>query len=155
MKKGISAILILALLLSLCACGGNAGNEPTQEPLRLATVDDPEEDIILTNGAYAVAHLRDNLKFPDTLEVHSITTKTAAGAYFYLISYSAENSLGQRVQDTICIRFSANKIGKLAWTNKDIETESEEAMEWFELYKGAEASEMDLEIVMALLELID
>ena len=38
MKKLISLIMILAVLLSLCACGGQTSVDPTNEPTAEPTV---------------------------------------------------------------------------------------------------------------------
>ena len=42
MKKLISLLMILAVLLSMCACGGQTSNEPTNEPTAEPTVEATE-----------------------------------------------------------------------------------------------------------------
>ena len=90
MKRYFALILAFVLCLSMCACGGGNGasEAPTEEVLRLATPEDSEEDIILTNAAYAVSYLSSILKNPHSIEVYSVKTKFAGGAYFYLIKGS-------------------------------------------------------------------
>ena len=66
MKKFIALLLAAIMCLSLCACGGNntapETEAPTEPELRLATTDDTEEEIVLTNAAYAVSYLSSFLK---------------------------------------------------------------------------------------------
>lgn len=163
MKKIISLLLALVMCLSLCACGGgnNSTTEeptqtPTEEELRLATENDAEEDIVLTNAAYAVAYLGSFLKNPHSMEVYSIKTKTVAGSYFYVINYSAENNVGGRIEDTCCIRYSQNKVGVLSTNGAGLSFEdaSEEAKELYDKFVGAEETKLDVDTVMALYALI-
>lgn len=158
MKRYFALILAFVLCLSMCACGGGNGasEAPTEEVLRLATPEDSEEDIILTNAAYAVSYLSSILKNPHSIEVYSVKTKFAGGAYFYLINYSAENNFGGRVENTCCISLIQKKIGVPAtyFLTMNFEDASDKAKEAYDTFIGAEESKLDVDKVMALYSLI-
>ena len=160
MKKFIALLLAAIMCLSICACGGNntapETEAPTEAELRLATTDDTEEEIVLTNAAYAVSYLSSFLKNPHSIEVYSIKSKTTSGSYFYVINYSAENNVGGRIEDTCCIRYSQNKIGVLSTNGAGMSFEdaSEDALELYNKFVGAEETKLDVDTVMALFALI-
>ena len=150
MKKLISVLLCLAMSFSLVACGGSSNPQDEKETLTtLASVDDIEDNQILSGAAVAINVLKTNLKNPHSLEIFSLECKTdaMAGAYFYEINYSAENDLGGKVEDYFYISVETAKFDySLAQFEKDGESETEK------IYKnrGTNVISVDIEKAMRL-----
>lgn len=150
MKKIVSVLLCLAMAFSLVACGVSSNPKDKKEPLTaLASVDDTEDNQILSGAAVAINVLKKNLKNPHSLEIFSLKCKTDAmvGAYFYEINYSAENNLGGKVEDYFYISVETAKFDySLAQFERDGESETEK------IYKnrGTNVISVDIEKAMSL-----
>ena len=104
MKKALSLILVLALCLPLCACGGGNDVPETTETTETTTVPSVTEYVPLEVelcAQYAVDTLKYNLKKPDSLVVHDLFGVETDDSCIIAIQYSAENSFGDVITDNL------------------------------------------------------
>lgn len=115
MKKPLLIVLTLAMLLSLCACGGGNENESSGISTENGTNDISTENETNSKDSKSrevlglevcIDLLKDNLKNPSSLEIHNVRCvphDKAIAIYYYEIDYSAENSFGGATRDTIYV----------------------------------------------------
>lgn len=99
MKRMLSALLILAVLCTLCACGDNSAHT-TDDSTQLTdstTLDDNHKSLVF---AYIEDTIKATLKNPNSLIINSISEKVAPvtddeySYYIVDVDYSAQNGFG-------------------------------------------------------------
>lgn len=115
MKKLISLLLALLLVLSLAACGGSSAPTPTPEPTPVPTpvpTPKPKVPTDAEQGAILCCkYIKRNLKDPDSFQIRSIKAVQGdeKGTHWeYKIEYSAKNSFGGNVVDTMYMKSDKN-----------------------------------------------
>lgn len=88
MKKLLTVMLMMALSLSLVACGG--GNDSKE-----ANPKESEYQEIESCAKYAVGKLKDTLENPDSLVVEDLSGAESEGTYFFTMGYRAEDEYGE------------------------------------------------------------
>lgn len=126
MKRMLSALLILALLFTLCACGDNSAdttNDSTQQTDSATLEDNPESPVF----AYIEDTIKATLKNPNSLIINSISETVepiANDEYSYhivAIDYSAQNGFGGYNREQEMYYAKCSNIGKAVSIISDVE----------------------------------
>ena len=126
MKRMLSALLILALLFTLCACGGNSANttdDSTQQTDSTPLDDNPKSPVF----AYIEDTIKATLKNPNSLIINSISEKVdpiTDDEYSYYIvdvDYSAQNGFGGYNREQKVYYAKCSNDGKAVSIISDVE----------------------------------
>lgn len=126
MKRMLSALLILALLFTLCACGDNSADttdDSTQQTDSTTSDDNPQSPVF----AYIEDTIKATLKNPNSLIINSISETVepiADDEYSYhivAIDYSAQNGFGGYNREQEMYYAKCSNIGKAVSIISDVE----------------------------------
>jgi len=126
MKRMLSALLILALLFTLCACGDNSANttdDSTQQTDSTPLDDNPKSPVF----AYIGDTIKATLKNPNSLIINSISEKVDTitddeySYYIVDVDYSAQNGFGGYNREQKVYYAKCSNDGKAVSIISDVE----------------------------------
>lgn len=101
MKKVVTLLVALVMCLSLCACGGSEEAAPNAtEPATEPATEYVPQDVELC-AEYAIETLKNNLKKPDSLQIHDLYGVDTEDSCIIAIQYAAQNSFGDVCDDNL------------------------------------------------------
>ena len=117
MKKAVVLVLVLVVCLSLCACDGGNDAPETQVPTTIETTTvqteqtEPKttEDAVVEMAEDAISYLKEQLVFPESFELTSVSYVKKIDEVVFKIVFSAKNSYGGEIDTAAYFEYDENK----------------------------------------------